>query len=73
MMLRRNLGLPTLLMALALTIAGCSKDCVNCSSPRGPTANILSADFNLCLSEFPNAGVEFSECTVVNLEYVVVD
>jgi hypothetical protein len=32
-----------------------------------------SASFDLCLSEFPEAGEELSECTVVELEFVVVD
>jgi hypothetical protein len=56
-----------------LAISGCNRDCVNCASLRGPSANVLTAAFNLCLSEVPNAGPELSECTVVNLEYVVVD
>jgi len=72
-MLLRYARLPALLLVLALAISGCNRDCVNCASLRGPSANVLTAAFNLCLSEVPNAGAELSECTVVNLEYVVVD
>jgi hypothetical protein len=64
--------LPVLLLALALAIAGCSADCVRCGTPKS-TANVQNADFNLCLSEFPDAAPEFSECTVVNIEYLVTD
>lgn len=72
MMLPRHNRLFAALTVLALMAAGCSADCVSCGS-RGPTANLQSAAFNLCLSEVPNADEAIRECTIVNLEFVIVD
>jgi len=59
------------LLALAISLSGCNLTCVSCAQQRALVLG--SASFDLCLSEFPEAGEELSECTVVELEFVVVD
>jgi hypothetical protein len=76
MLQRRRLGLMVGLgLALALLLSGCSRDCGPCRDLRGGDGgpNAFSAVFNLCLSEIPNADEPLRECTMVELEFVVVD
>lgn len=76
-MRERVMGLRWLFVVavLVLTLVGCARDCVDCSSLRPdplPPVAPSSLGFQLCVSQVPDPEVGERGCGAVDVEYVVV-
>jgi hypothetical protein len=75
MPVRRVFGLPSLLVAglLVLMLGACSLDCPACGSLPQPEPQVLSVDFELCVSKVPDPFTGQVDCADMRVQYVVVN
>jgi hypothetical protein len=58
---------------LVLMLGACNRDCPSCASLQQPQSQVLSVDFELCVSKVPDPFIGQVDCADMRVKYVVVN